>query len=60
MLSQPENHPPFQSSKDDIVDMLMKPVIRVLSPDKHVMEMFAGDVKSMEITYTPIVVSPTD
>jgi hypothetical protein len=33
-------------------DMPMKTVFRVLSPDKHVFEMFNDGVKSMEITYT--------
>ena len=33
-------------------DVLMKLVFRVLSPDKHVLEMFNDGAKSMEITYT--------
>jgi hypothetical protein len=36
-------------------DIPMKTVLRVISPDKHVLEMFdgsKGDAKTMEITYT--------
>lgn len=33
-------------------DITMKTVFRVLSPDKHVFEMFDGNTKTMEITYT--------
>jgi hypothetical protein len=33
-------------------DVPMKQVFRVLGPDKHVLEMFNGGNKSMEITYT--------
>jgi hypothetical protein len=33
-------------------DIPMKQVFRLLGPDKHVLEMFAGDAKTMEITYT--------
>ena len=33
-------------------DVPMKTVLRTISPDKHVLEMFNGDAKSMEITYT--------
>jgi len=33
-------------------DIAMKQVFRVLSPDKHILEMFHDGSKSMEITYT--------
>jgi hypothetical protein len=33
-------------------DVLMKQVFRVLGPDQHTFEMFDGNSKSMEITYT--------
>jgi hypothetical protein len=33
-------------------DIAMKSVFRVISPDKHVFEMYNDDRKSMEITYT--------
>jgi len=33
-------------------DIPMKTVLRVFSPDKHVLEMFDGNAKTMEITYT--------
>ena len=33
-------------------DLTMKQVFRVISPDKHVLEMFNDGKKSMEITYT--------
>jgi hypothetical protein len=33
-------------------DMAVKQVVRVVSPDKHVLEMFNDGAKSMEITYT--------
>ncbi|HTI69256.1 MAG TPA: DUF1579 domain-containing protein [Candidatus Limnocylindria bacterium] len=33
-------------------DVPVKQIFRVLNPDKHVLEMFNGDMKSMEITYT--------
>jgi len=33
-------------------DVPMKQVFRVLSPDKHVLEMFNNNEKTMEITYT--------
>jgi hypothetical protein len=39
----------------DREDVLMKTVLRVISPDKHVLEMFdgsKGNAKTMEITYT--------
>lgn len=36
----------------DQKDIPMKQVFRVLSPDKHTLEMFNGDEKTMEITYT--------
>ena len=36
----------------DRKDVPMKTVLRVLSPDKHVFEMFNDGVKTMEITYT--------
>jgi len=33
-------------------DVPMKTVFRVISPDKHVFEMYDGNTKTMEITYT--------
>ena len=33
-------------------DIPMKTVIRLLSPDKHLFEMYDGNNKTMEITYT--------
>ena len=33
-------------------DVLMKTVFRVISPDKHLFEMYDGNTKTMEITYT--------
>jgi hypothetical protein len=30
----------------------MKAVYRVIAPDKHTFEMFDGDKRTMEITYT--------
>jgi len=33
-------------------DVPMKQIFRVISPDKHVLEMFNDGQKSMEITYT--------
>ena len=33
-------------------DVPMKQVFRVINADKHVLEMFNGTVKAMEITYT--------
>jgi hypothetical protein len=33
-------------------DVLMKTVFRVISPDKHIFEMYDGNTKTMEITYT--------
>lgn len=32
-------------------DVPMKTVLRVISPDKHILEMFDGNAKTMEITY---------
>jgi len=33
-------------------DIVMKTVFRILTPDKHVFEMYDGNTKTMEITYT--------
>ena len=33
-------------------DVIMKTVFRVISPDKHVFEMYDGNTRTMEITYT--------
>ena len=33
-------------------DVIMKTVFRVISPDKHIFEMYDGNTRTMEITYT--------